>query len=436
MFGDRHEIRLMLETMSPIHIGSGEATELALRPGANDTALVATIVRDVNRLPYLPATSIKGALLSLAQRHLPKDDGLVPLFGAPKSGEKDKSSGVMGRLLTRGGRVVGALPDISPAPFADAADRMASFIAARTAIDHEKGVADDHKLFHQEMAIPGLCFELAMTFACFGGKDEQDNALDLLRRLLGIVARDGLMLGRSQADGQGLLRVRGQVTITAYILSGTGNLEPGQPEIVKTAAASTNGDVQVHSFTFLCPTPFGVLDSSVKGAGKDVARESGTVQLAAQRLADDEPLILGSSISGAMRARAQWLWRREILRGNMCEARSDEDNPVAELFGTTGRRAIIEIRNLTVSKAKGEKITSLKVDRFTGAPVYGALFTTDSFTGTRLSFELVPVVRGKAMSEDAEALWKKLLLDIETNGLEIGHGVNRGFGWFRAEKTT
>jgi hypothetical protein len=118
----------------------------------------------------------------------------------------------------------------------------------------------------------------------------------------------------------------------------------------------------------------------------------------------------------------------------MKDASADEDDPVKELFGTDGRRACVEIRNLTVSEAASEKVTSLKVDRFTGAPVHGALFTTDTFTGTRLSFDLVLTKRQKVPREDAEALWEKLLEDIRKRGLELGHGTNKGFGWFEQEK--
>jgi CRISPR/Cas system CSM-associated protein Csm3 (group 7 of RAMP superfamily) len=438
MFGDRCEIRLLLEAATPLHVGSGELDNMPARPGANETGSYAAIVRDHEDRPYLPATSIKGALRRLAEQHFPGHNGLASLFGQLRGGEQSEAPGVMGRLLVRGGRAVGEVPDAPQAPFANAVGKGA-FIAARTKVEGKTGVADDHKLFHQEMAVPGLCFEIVMTLVRFGPDMVQGDALDLLKRLIKIVARDGLMLGRSQADGQGLLKVKGQVTITPYALKEDGELAPGEPEIVEAETASAQkmrGEIGRHSFSFLCAAPFAIIDSSVKGAGKDIAKEQGTVQLAAQRLAEKQPLILGSSISGALCARAHWLWRLKVLRGEMKDAAKHEDGPVNELFGTAGRRALIEIRNLSVKEAKGEKITSLKVDRFTGAPVHGALFTTDSFTGVRLSFDLVLSERGRAMSAEARALWEVLLADIDKHGLELGHGVNKGFGWFQRESTS
>jgi|ERR1051326_1161411 CRISPR/Cas system CSM-associated protein Csm3 (group 7 of RAMP superfamily) len=437
MFGDRYEIRLVLETATPLHIGTGELENIGPRPGEEEANAFATIVRDDRDLPYLPATSIKGALRRLAEQHFPGDAGFVPLFGKiPEEEQQGRQPGVMGRLLVRGGRVVGAIPDVSRAPFANP-QRKASFIAARTAVDGEKGVADEHKLFHQEMVPPGLSFALVMTLLSFGKRRDNDSALDLLRSLLKVVVRDGLVLGRSQADGQGVLKVKGQVTITPYVLTGEGELTAGKPENAESAPAQKEnipGEICRRHFELLCAAPFAVVDSSVKGLGKDIAKEQGSVQLSAQRLTHKKPLLLGSSISGALRARVHWRWRLEVLRGSMKEAEKEDDDPVKELFGTSRRRALIEIRNLTVSEAMGEKITSLKVDRLTGAPVYGALFTTDTFTGTRVSFDLVLVHRGKEPSTDAQTIWQKLLVDVEKAGLQLGHGINKGFGWFKQEK--
>jgi CRISPR/Cas system CSM-associated protein Csm3 (group 7 of RAMP superfamily) len=429
MFGDRHEIRLSLETATPLHVGTGELAPL----GADKDTSVSTIVRDADGYPYLPATSIKGALRRLAEQHFPDDEGIVPLFGRIVA--SSDAPGVMGRLLVRGGGVTGALPDVSHAPFARAIDRKGTFVAARTAIDRKTGVADDHKLFHQEMIPPGVCFQIVMTLVRFGPDQPQSDAFDLLKRVLKIVVRDGLVLGRSQADGQGLLKLKGPVTITQCVLNDQGELAQLEVEAITAEAASANkrpDEVCRQSFVLLCRAPFAIVDSSVKGAGKDIAKEQVTIQLSAQRLAGNRPLILGSSISGALRARAHWLWRLKVLRDELGDAGEDE-SPVNELFGTTGRRGLMEIRELSVSEAAEEKITSLKVDRFTAAPVHGALFTTDSFTGVRLSFDLVLSGRGKAVDDDVRALWEALIKDIENHGLELGHGGNKGFGWFQRE---
>ncbi|PWW03809.1 CRISPR/Cas system CSM-associated protein Csm3 (group 7 of RAMP superfamily) [Hoeflea marina] len=435
MFGNRIEIRFSLKTLTATHVGTGEFKDMPRRDGTNEAGQYAAIVRDEAFLPYLPSTSLKGVLRRLAEETFPKDPGFDALFGTIKH-SVGAGSGAMGLLLVHAGRCAGTLPDTAAMPYGQSGGKSdglgkGAFIAARTAIDAASGVADDHKLFFQEMLPPGVSFNASMTVLEFGPGHAK--AVALLKNLLRLAMRDGLSIGKSQADGQGHLQVAA-VSMRTMELNADGELKQVSEDRLSAAASGEfvrSAAIAPVRVRLRCAMPFAVIDSSVKGEGREKAMEQGTVQLSAQKLRAGMPLINGSSIAGVLRSRADWLGRIMQLRGEM-QAGSD---PVRELFGDTGWKGILDIRHLMVSEAREEKITSLKIDRFTGAPVFGALFTTAAFTGTRLSFELRLHPRaGKPVNGDAEKLFHRLAADINANGLQLGHGTNKGFGWFEPEE--
>lgn len=425
MFANRIEVTLALKTLTSLHVGTGEFRLMAAREGTNQAGRYATIVRDYQGLPYIPATAVKGVVRRLAEDYFRGDGVIDELFGTVKNLEA--GSGSMGKLLFRAGLCQGELPKTEAMPFAKEAGGKGSYIAARTAIDAASGVAEDHKLFMQEMVPPGVRFGLALTLLDFGRP--HDAALKALTQLLAIAMRDGLSLGKSQADGQGQMAVS-DVILRHLRLSSEGVLKEAKRDVVRAAGKEFKPllPTERHFFELECPMPFAVANSAVKGTGREQARESGTVQVAAQKLRDGMPLVHGSSIGGVLRSRAVWLSRLMVLNG--APAVSDA---VDELFGTSDRKALVEIKDLKVLEAREEKITSLRVDRFTGAPVFGALYTTAAFTGVRLSFALILNSRPpRETTESAKALFASIAEDIRQNGLQLGHGTNKGFGWFQS----
>ncbi|MFX4861166.1 hypothetical protein ABTC05_19195, partial [Acinetobacter baumannii] len=68
--------------------------------------------------------------------------------------------------------------------------------------------------------------------------------------------------------------------------------------------------------------------------------------------------------------------------------------PVRRLFGAVGFRGLLAVETLTVSKAIPWSATSVRIDRFSGAPIDNALFTTAAFRQTELQVTLVLEDRG------------------------------------------
>jgi hypothetical protein len=83
-------------------------------------------------------------------------------------------------------------------------------------------------------------------------------------------------------------------------------------------------------------------------------------------------------------------------------------------------------------------VTSVKLDRFTSGPIDNALFKTGAFLGVALDAAFAIEARPPSLPAGErkmdDDLYEELLQDIRTNGLVLGHGGNKGFGWFRHEK--
>jgi len=481
-----YDITGTVELLSPLHVGSGHDREIATvkgREGDNTAPGVAAIVRDGDGAPYIPGTTIKGLLRRIGESHGSDDDArrrLECLFGVIK---KD-GAGTPGRVTVFGMRRSGSVPAIPDAPFVAGAEAdlgRGMFVAARTRIDTGTGTAGDHTLFHQEMVAPKTCFQLRLRIDARAGvdisglserqlddhgnhadratrrhRDARADADRILEQLLSVLhplcAEDGQSIGKGQADGFGRLRLSPKsVEIRGRALGPNGDLRPHTPGPKWTAqpAAST-----VKTIHLVCDGPFLVIDASKKpkaGENPDGDRP----HISPQSWNDRLPMLLGSSLSGALRARARWLAMRKALRAGKAEQeiRAIDPHPcrwkredgietltdVQRLFGVTGFRGRLAIARLHVREATPWDVTSVKLDRFTGGPVDNALFKTRAFLGVSLdvafAIEDRPVKLLAPERKMDQTLFDELLEDIRTNGLVLGHGGNKGFGWFRHKDT-
>jgi CRISPR/Cas system CSM-associated protein Csm3 (group 7 of RAMP superfamily) len=461
----RYEFAGRLVTVSPLHVGSGEFRHVATvtgREGSDKRPEVARIVRDGCGRPYLPGTAIKGLLRRLAEEIDDADFATCreQLFGIIKTARDDgeptgRNLGRMGTLLCRGAEQVGPPPDTRDAPFADAEPVTADdqkigpgiFVAARTRIDPKTGTAKDSGLFFQEMVAPQTQFAFRCTLdlrgdAAAGGERLASGLIRVLDRLTGDA---GEAIGKGQADGLGRIRLDRDLTVYRHVLDGEGRFTREDATALWTGRERGALDTEAEVLDLVCDGPFIVIDASHRPEPGET--RDGAPHLAAQRLAATMPLVLGSSVSGALRSRARWLAALDAHRSGdrtpvdgdrIVLRRSEIDSltPVQRLFGVTGFRGLVEIDTIVAGEAEPWRITSVKLDRFSGAPVDNALFTTEAFVGVRLTLRLRLTSRGETAPRDEDrSLYGKLVADIRKNGLQLGHGGNKGFGWFSLAET-
>jgi CRISPR/Cas system CMR subunit Cmr4 (Cas7 group RAMP superfamily) len=467
MFANRRIYSFSLTATGPLHLGTGEYQAFASKQGGNEeNASYAKICRDHEGLPFIPASSLKGALRQRGvDLGLENKAGFAALFGeiTAKAGIKtgDEANGAMGLMLLHG-RPSKEKTGVEDAPYARQLSLKNTFLAARTSIEPATGTAQDHRLYFQEMLPAGHVFEFTATVVAGGLRSEQDAekikaakarvqarldaACGVLETILDSIAASPLHLGRGKADGNGELAIKdGRILKQHYELNAHGDLVPVVQAPLDARPDETGGNgsagfakVQIQTFKLHCTGPFLIMDSSVS-TGRDThdpARDKSASgpQIKAQNMGANTPLVLGSSIAGVLRSRAGWLAAREMhaLSG---EEREAMGRAVSFLFGETGFAALCVLRALKVENAEPMDITSLRIDRFTGAPVDGALFTTRAFCGVGLSFALHLTSRPAARMADGgmaavEKLYEALCKDVRENGLMLGAGTNKGFGWF------
>lgn len=457
-----YDITAELEVVTPLHVGSGRTRRVARVKGKqdeNNAPRVAAIQLDHAGLPYLPASTQKGILLDLARRRYGAGERLEALFGQVK----DDGTGRIGAVLFRGSSMdAKRAPSTADLPYAqdaglayDAGGLPAGvFVAGRTRIDRASGTVDDGKLFFQEMVAPGAVFPLRLVLTARRARDEgRDLLADLLGLLDGLIAEPATF-GKGSGQALGALRVvAGSLSVRKTTLTPDLTLTTSDvTDVVPSPATDSAGAVFEERLELVCEGPFMVIDSSRTRKKKKQTNDprDREPQLKAARIRERLPLLMGPGLKGPLRARAAWL---ESLAAHRAQTGTptpvnpktvdnpdsvlhaageiEQLTPVERLFGVTGFRGLLSIVDLQVTEAEPWDVTSVKLDRFSGGPIDNALFTSATFVGTRVAVTLRLAARGTTRPSEADiALAKRLVADIRANGLMLGHGGNKGFGWF------
>jgi CRISPR/Cas system CSM-associated protein Csm3 (group 7 of RAMP superfamily) len=412
----RVDYSFVLEVLSALHIGTGE-TRLYVPEGktADQGWHIQTIVRDHEDKPFLPGSSIKGLLRGIARQL--GDDGDV-LFGSIRQ----DNTGRMGALQVRGASQI--KPGVaSGLPYA----KDGVFITARTAIDGGRGISETNKLFHAEAVAPEarFCVRLRLEVRA----DLQGLEQLLLKILAQLSVAEGVGLGADGASGLGRIRLVEKVSCTSWSLdakSGALRADREQSVFLSEPVIHASSCVEL---VLGCDGPYLQNDFSwdkdQRQQEKNKTQDEDAAHLKPLRR-KEVPYLTGDSVSGFLRARLNWLKAVADMRKEDADYLNSE-----RLFGKTGERARLTVR-ITHSRAGGTmKNTSLRVDRFSGGAIDNALFVTESDYGVR--FRLVLELDGRASEDDDKAL-KALEADICQNGLQLGHGTGKGFGWFRVEE--
>src|SRR5436309_3349253 len=119
LFSRRIEITGDLTVITALHVGSGDhepddaipLSDVDKRSGTNVNPGRSRVQIDARGLPYIPGSSIKGALRAIAEGVTGSEGAIATLFGEPK----DDSSGAMGALVVYGA-MLRRVPADSPKP--------------------------------------------------------------------------------------------------------------------------------------------------------------------------------------------------------------------------------------------------------------------------------------------------------------------------------
>lgn len=429
MIGPITKISFDVAATEPFHIGSGDTETIETNDG--ETSEVAKVVR-VGDQVVAPGSSIKGALRAMASRQFAAED-VETLFGPAEL--RTAADGRMG-LLTCWSAIGEAEPHNS----------------SRTAIDGASGTAAEHRLFHQEHAPAGL--GLRLRFALSPRADTT-----VLKALIAEICAPnlGLSLGKGSNGGAGRF-VGDPKTLVVQFLGLPGAEDDNQSEEWRRdiGIASTSR----HTQTIITPLRLTCRDLFISLGEKTVSEGNAANTLKALRdhSNGEKAALPATTVRGALRARAVWLSRcideghrdnRDLIldqtalapSADLQEARAivnriESLSATELLFGVNGWKGVLGVRGINhVSQNDWLTLQSVKLDRFSGGPMPGALFAVEAavtpvFDLTLRLDSLRLEAAGDVAAAKARSLYDAVVASVAEDGLMLGHGTNKGYGWF------
>ncbi len=441
-----HLARVVVEADTPIAIGTGR----------EDIVTDAPVVRDVNGLPYIPATSLTGVI-----RHalgIGKEDKNV-VFGY-----HDKNGGQGSRLILTDAVMIGkegkAMDGICNIPN----DEFYSHYNEKNVRQHvritDKGVADTkgYGKFDNEVVYKGTRFVFEMEL--LSDETEAEDFENSLKQLYDETFR----IGGGTRCGYGKLKVKKckQVTLDmmdakdrrAYLKKSSSLSSPWEfarvHEEERTSASTgwTKYELKLEPLDFML---FG------SGMGDDEADNTPMTDIVVEWNEQGKPcfskqktLIPATSVKGALAHRTAYHFnkRKGIFAENL---KSKEErnkyvggcnDAVQALFGASvddvankrGKRGNVILSDVIQHEVETKVFHHNKIDYFTGGTIDGALFQEKSIWGKGKSYELEILVDNNALAdEDVKLAFEQSLKDLCKGLLPLGGVTGRGNGVFSGE---
>ncbi len=447
--------RITLEALSPLVIGSG-----------NKNIKTDTVVaKDVNELPYIPATTLAGLI-----RHSLPEEEQRRWMGYQTKEESYGSQLILSeaKILSEDGKPIDGLSNKE-----DAVKQLCYQLPIRqhVRINHQ-GVAEKNGKFDEEIVPKGMrfCFEMELM------SEEDDN--EIMDKILSTIQSNGFRIGSGSRSGFG------QISIVSILHK---KLDLSTPEDLKlylsksssleniwkgfepyTPAVNTNTDYISYELT-LQPTDFMFFGA---GFGNECSDMTFVREPVIQWDNDDRAsiiekekvvLIPGSSVKGALAHRTAYHYNK--LKGCFADGKSAEElqehvgkqnDAVKLLFGSEGDKRgkdkkrgnilISDVIQIQTKELEKKVLNHVKIDRFTGGAVTGALFSEEVLYAPKVSFTLeilldkAAITELKENKEDKEnnvdknkalEAFETALTDLCKGYLPLGGSVNRGNGTFK-----
>lgn len=430
--------RIILETITPLQVGSGEKNILT-------DQLVAL---DVNQLPNIPGTSLAGVLRNNLSSSLQEEE-INTIFGFQGNKEEESEGS---RLILSSANLIGSeglvLDGLKIIDFSDSFYKWFKDLPVRQHVRiSEKGAAEKSGKFDNQVVFAGsrFCFEMEMV------SDGSAKDKNLWEKLIGELHTSIFRLGGGTRKGYGEVNVVEikQTTLDltkkldAY-LKKTSNLNDSfwSAIIPDTLDKATSGTMTSYRLE-LIPDDFFLFSSGLESSDADITYVSEPIviwQNGKPAFSDKKILIPGSSVKGAISHRVAFHYNK--IKGIFAdqltkEIRTTDNNAVRALFGYSadgedGMRGKLILSDLYLNDNMIVKLLNhVSIDRFTGGAIAGALFSEEVIFNHGQSFNLEFLIEAGAFSEpDIEKAFMATMMDLCTGLLPLGGGTMRGHGSF------
>ena len=447
-YSHRFLARIIIEAKTPLAVGSGN----------KDIITDALVAKDVNGMPYIPATSIAGVLRSMMGKEADSFFG----FQAANGGKGSEIIFTEAKILSSTSQVIDGL-NIEAVNDALLEKYVELPIRQHVRID-SNGVAVDHGKFDEQIVFKGsrFCFEIEMVS---DGTNYEQFQTTLLR-----LSDSSFRIGGGTRCGFGEIEIielrtkcldlTKETDLKLYLDKSSNLSVAWSGWDASTKPASHTDSNQWISYKlelspedcFLFSSGFGDEDTDMTPVkARQVNWENNRGQLSDMRI-----LIPATSVKGALAHRVAYHWNRlnKYYIGDDRAKVGKDNEAVKALFGSEGEKEDNEMTNqvrgnllfsdvIQALNSHQEKILNhVKIDRFTGGAIDGALFNEKTIYGKNESFEFTMLANKVALAtKNAETnitvqqALEAALMDICKGLLPLGGGVNRGNGVFTGTLT-
>jgi CRISPR/Cas system CSM-associated protein Csm3 (group 7 of RAMP superfamily) len=409
-------IKGILKNVSPFVIGTGKGDIIDIE-----------IIKDENGNPYIPATSFVGALRHFIERNYKEwDKNAWEYFWGS---ETNNNKGTQSHFIVSDLRLRN--------------DEDTNLIAVRdgVAIDDKTGIAKNQAKYDYEIVNKDLEFELKAEIKIREGfKDKKSDILKILKTIITELEAGNVYFGAFTTKGFGRFNLK-DVSVLNFDFPGDGkkylkylkdghfqenNLNLGELDTLPlkdnndcniTADFSIKSSLIISSYTTDPEYPDKV---HIKYNGKNV--------------------LTGTSLKGAIRSRA---FR---IVNTLCNSNQEENGDLRKLFGWADTendkenkekikhksRVIINESIIENEEVIEKEQTRIKIDRFTGGTISGALFQSKPLWHNNENIRIK--IKIKEAQEWEVGLLLLVLKDLWNEDLPIGGEKNIGRGVLRGKK--
>ena len=452
---------------TPLALGTGEdepIEEHNKRQGESGVveaaSFIPAIARDGSGNPYLPGSSLKGALRALAGRMGLDDDTIHPLLGSakpndladPDSAENRTEHTKPGALEVRNAYIATALPPTSNLP--GYVQTRGTALLPHVVIDRHTGTAEEGLLYLEQVVPPGVGFSVEIVAR---GVDEA--AICTLLGLLQACSEpaNGFALGGRGAKGNG--RVEWQLgdvqkieNFAHLMKANVSDLWAGACSHVLEPSSLTpvpGASLWLSPLALIFHTPFLVHQAVPKTADTREGDPNGKPRMTH----DGRGVLPASSLHGALRSQAERILRtlgapilrpQDVLPVYSLKEAADKLDEVSILFGATGWCGVLETRDFVTGPNPAKlKHDMVAIDRITGGSKDTAKFCLEVLDCPTLTGGLrLDLTRLRAVSEEAQRLHPKrpslflstlgllahVLRDLDEGDIAMGYGAAKGYG--------
>jgi CRISPR/Cas system CSM-associated protein Csm3 (group 7 of RAMP superfamily) len=413
-------IKGILENVSPFVIGTGKGDIIDIE-----------IIKDENGNPYIPATSFVGAVRHFIKRNYKEGDknAWEYFWGS----ETNENKGTQSHFIVSDLRLRN--------------DEDTNLIAVRdgVAIDEKMGIAKEKAKYDYEIVNKDLEFELKAEIKIREGfKDKKSGILKILKTIITELKAGNVYFGAFTTKGFGRFNLK-DVSVLKFDFPDDGLKYLKYLKDLKDGHFQENNldlnKLDLNKFDMLPPcnnndcnitADFSIKSSLIISSYTTDPEYPDKVHIKY----NGKNVLTGTSLKGAVRSRA---FR---IVNTLCNSNQEENEDLKILFGwadTENRektkyksRVIINESIIENDDVIEKEQARIKIDRFTGGTIPGALFQSKPLWHNNENIRLK--IKIKEAQEWEVGLLLLVLKDLWNEDLPIGGEKNIGRGVLRGKK--